>query len=284
MAAKKLLLRFFLFSCLIYSPTFFTRITAVSPLREPDSLDSHSLKSELNHLKSRISILESTIEERNHELRGKDESIGQMERIIQEKSDTIASLQSEIESFQVQSGCLPRWLAVHLGYFQAYTLMHWNEHGRPTFHLIIQKVVEHKAEIKKWAEPHIKTIATKWLPSVIGQWLTFIGSLEPHVQSVTAKTFEVCQATKSSIVLHVIKVQKMADPYIQETKKFTQPYFDQLNIVAEPFLDKVSAASKPYTNNTALAYRKFVETATLYHWQYEEEETHSYSAYRPHTS
>ncbi|KAB1221636.1 hypothetical protein CJ030_MR2G024055 [Morella rubra] len=226
MAAKKLLLRFFLFSCLIYSPTFFTRITAESPLREPDSLDSHSLKSELNHLKSWISILESTIEERNHELSSKDESIGQMERIIQEKSDIIASLQSEIE------------------FFQTYMLMHWNEHGRPTFHSIIQKALEHKAEIKRWAEPHIETITTVtaytlkcriWhmMFNVVFDITVFSAG---DVCSIDGSS-RVRRATKSSIVLHVIKVQKMVDPCIQEAKKSTQPYFDQLNILAEHFLE-----------------------------------------------
>ena len=42
-----------------------------------------------------------------------------------------------------------------------------------------------------------------------------------HILSLTAKTFEDCHASKSSVVPHVIKVQKMADPYIQGARKFT---------------------------------------------------------------
>jgi len=47
------------------------------------------------------------------------------------------------------------------------------------------------------------------------QRLTFVTSLEPHIHSLNAKTFEAHHASKSSVVPHVIKVQKMADPYIQ---------------------------------------------------------------------
>ena len=36
-----------------------------------------------------------------------------------------------------------------------------------------------------------------------------------HIHSLTAKKFEDCHASKSSVVPHVIKVQKMANPYIQ---------------------------------------------------------------------
>ena len=69
---------------------------------------------------------------------------------------------------------------------------------------------------------------TKWLPSMMEQWLSFVTSIEPHIHSFTAKPFEAYHASKSSVVPHVIKVQKMADPYIQGARKFTQPYFNQV--------------------------------------------------------
>ena len=46
------------------------------------------------------------------------------------------------------------------------------------------------------------------------QWLTFVTSLELHIHSLTAKTLEAYHASKSFVVPHVIKVQKMANPYI----------------------------------------------------------------------
>ncbi|KAF3959783.1 hypothetical protein CMV_015434 [Castanea mollissima] len=75
---------------------------------------------------------------------------------------------------------------------------------------------------------------TKWLPSMMEQWLTFVTSLEPRIHSLTAKTFEAYHASKSSTIPNVIKVQKMADPYVQGARKFTQPYFNQLS-----FLDQI---------------------------------------------
>ncbi|CAK9182358.1 unnamed protein product [Ilex paraguariensis] len=62
----------------------------------PDS----SLNAELHQLKSKISFLESNIYERIHELQSKDESIKELEQMIQERSTTLTSLQSEIQSLQ----------------------------------------------------------------------------------------------------------------------------------------------------------------------------------------
>lgn len=63
----------------------------------------------------------------------------------------------------------------------------------------------------------------KWLPSMMEQWLTFVTSLEPHIQSLTTKTFEVYHASKSSVAPHVIKIQKMADHYIQVRLNLDEP-------------------------------------------------------------
>ena len=78
---------------------------------------------------------------------------------------------------------------------------------------------------------------TKWLPSMMEQWLSFVTSPEPHIHSFTAKPFEAYHASKSSVVPHVIKVQKMADPYIQGARKFTQPYFNQ--VISKDFKSNV---------------------------------------------
>ena len=60
------------------------------------------------------------------------------------------------------------------------------------------------------APPHppLPPPLTKWLPSMMEQWLTFVTSLEPHIHSLTAKTFEANHASKSSVVPHVIKGTK----------------------------------------------------------------------------
>ena len=60
------------------------------------------------------------------------------------------------------------------------------------------------------------------------QRLTFVTSLEPHIHSLTAKTFEANHASKSSVVPHVIKVQKVAWKFTQGARKFTQPFFNQV--------------------------------------------------------
>ncbi|KAK9269797.1 hypothetical protein L1049_001575 [Liquidambar formosana] len=368
MAASKLLL-FCAFLALI-----FVKIRADSAPEEdlltPEAPDS-SLKIELDRLKSKISFLESSTHERTRELESKDESINRMEKIIQEKSDSIASLQSEIESLQqkissdakeqvgkaheragelekqvkalrkeietqdmkkdalearasvaekrikelnfklenlqkindeqkarirkteralqvaeeemmkanlkatsisnelkeVHGAWLPHWFGVHLGHYQSYMLTQWNERGRPALDVTIRKVLEQKALFEKWAEPHIETVKTKWIPVMQEWWLTFVTYLEPHMQTLTAKTVEVYHASKSSVAPHFVKLQKMADPYFQEAKKFTNPYIGQITTVTRPYFDKASVALKPYTKNTVRAYKRFIKSVAAYHRQ-----------------
>ncbi|XP_070671675.1 uncharacterized protein [Malus domestica] len=100
MAPSKLLL----FS--VFLALSFTGITAYPPPPDDGASDSaqevadSSLALQLQQLKSRVSLLESSIDDKNCELRKKDESIKLMEKVIQEKSNSIALLQSAIESVQ----------------------------------------------------------------------------------------------------------------------------------------------------------------------------------------
>ncbi|XP_050131954.1 uncharacterized protein LOC126608175 isoform X5 [Malus sylvestris] len=102
MAPSKLLL----FS--VFLALSFTGITAYPPPPDDGASDSaqevadSSLALQLQQLKSRVSLLESSIDDKNCELRKKDESIKLMEKVIQEKSNSIALLQSAIESVQVK--------------------------------------------------------------------------------------------------------------------------------------------------------------------------------------
>ncbi|XXG51468.1 hypothetical protein AAC387_Pa03g0022 [Persea americana] len=87
----------------IFLSLLFFNIRGDAPIEDgissSDGSDS-SLKAELDQLKSKISDLESNIANRNLELKIKDESIARMEKIIQEKSNAIAVLRSNVELLQ----------------------------------------------------------------------------------------------------------------------------------------------------------------------------------------
>ncbi|URE10476.1 DNA repair ATPase-related [Musa troglodytarum] len=63
-----------------------------------------ALKLEVEQLRSKISVLEASILDRTRDLKSKDETITHLEMIIEEKSKTLLSLQSEIESVQKGAG------------------------------------------------------------------------------------------------------------------------------------------------------------------------------------
>ncbi|XWS52259.1 hypothetical protein CRYUN_Cryun11dG0053200 [Craigia yunnanensis] len=307
---------------LLVLPLIFTQI-ASDP--SPETVEAFSsdpgdstLKHEVDHLKSKISFLESTIDERSHESRSKDENVRQLEIVIQEKLDSISSLQIEIEYFQqkasldakeqtsslyvratelekqvdnlrkeiemqnkkkdalenrtnvaegkipeltlklgdiqrinseqkskihkaehslqvaqeemmkiklraasvskelreVHGEWLPHWLAVHLYHFQSYLVSHWNEHGRPTLDITIQKALEKKDQLKRWAEPQIRNVNT-------------------------------------------------------EVKTFSEPYINQVVMVTKPHYETMQVALN-YTKKTIHTYRKLIKSASLYHHQVQE--------------
>ncbi|XP_039028175.1 paramyosin-like [Hibiscus syriacus] len=89
---------------LLLLPLISTQITSQP---SPETVEAYlsgpgdaALKHELDFLKSKILVLESTIDGRIHELRNKDESIRELEMTIQEKSDSLQSLEDEIEYLQ----------------------------------------------------------------------------------------------------------------------------------------------------------------------------------------
>ncbi|KAL2503223.1 myosin heavy chain-related [Forsythia ovata] len=67
---------------------------------ENDVAADASLYRELQQLKSKVSRLETSVDEKLRELRSKDESSKHLEKIAEEKSSRLASLQSEVQLLQ----------------------------------------------------------------------------------------------------------------------------------------------------------------------------------------
>ncbi|XP_070669322.1 uncharacterized protein [Malus domestica] len=120
----------------------------------------------------------------------------------------------------------------------------------------IENALEKKAQAEKWAEPHVETTKTKSIPAIKEQWVVVKDTVELHVISLSNKSIEVYEVSKTTLAPHVIKAQEVVDIYFQEAKKFSKPYVDQLTTVTKPHVDKA-----------VIAYEKFLKPASTYHHQ-----------------
>ncbi|XP_022976071.1 uncharacterized protein LOC111476583 [Cucurbita maxima] len=169
------------------------------------------------------------------------------------------------ELTEVHGAWLPPWLASHYGYFESLIKTHWNEHAKPAIDFAIQKASDKTAQAAKWAEPHVKTVKVKYIPAVKERWLVVKTNFKPHVETLTMKTEEFYQTSKSVITPYAIKSKEAIGPYYLEVKKFSKPYIDQVATATKPHVEKVRVVLKPYTKKLVHAYGKFLKSAAVYH-------------------
>lgn len=239
--------------------------------------DIETERSEKQALEARNKEAEKVIHELNLKLKNlennndeKKAKINNYERALKVAEEEMMKAKFEAQSktkelMEVHGAWFPPWLAGHLMRYQSFMEAHWNLRGKPAMETMIQKAAERKAEAEKWAEPYLETVKIKYIPAIKEKWVVIATYVEPHVQSLSTKSIEVYEATKSSVAPHVIKVHEYASPYFQEAKKFSKPYIDQVVSTTKPHVDKARVVLKPYTQKLIHAYGNFLEYATSYH-------------------
>ncbi|XP_059662976.1 uncharacterized protein LOC132308778 [Cornus florida] len=235
--------------------------------KEKDALEvkRNESKEKGHKLNLKLENLQKIIDEQKAKIQKTERALAVAEEeMLKAKIEATSKTKDLVE---VHGAWLPPWLAVHSGRCQSFVETHWKEYGKPTVDALMQKALEKKAQAGKWAAPHMETIKTQLIPAVKEQWLVMTTYVEPHVKSLTTKTVEVYEASRSTITPHIIKTQEVFDPYFQEVKKFSQPYIDQVATVAKPHVDKAHDALKPYKTKVVHACRKFLESASMYHHQ-----------------
>ena len=103
-------------------------------------------------LEARANVAEKKIHELNLKLENLQKKIGDeqktrvriAEHLLKVVKEEMLMAKLEVASIseelvKVHRWWVPRWLAIHLRYFQSYIVTHWNDHGRPALDLLIQK-------------------------------------------------------------------------------------------------------------------------------------------------
>ncbi|KAK4389067.1 hypothetical protein Sango_2243700 [Sesamum angolense] len=248
-------------------------------IKEKEILEARATEAEkkASELNSKFESLQKTIDDQKKKLRKTERALQIAEEEMIKAKFEVASKTKEL--LEVHGSWLPTWLAVHFDNYQSLLLENWKSHGKPALELLLQKalyyelthflyqVIEKKAKAEEWAAPHVEAVKTKWVPAIKEQWVVITTNVEPHVQTLTAKTVEIYEVSKNAVTPRIIKVQELADPYIQGLRKFSKPYIDQVATAARPHVDNLRTAVKPYTQEVVHAYGKFLESATTYHNQ-----------------
>ncbi|KAI3756158.1 hypothetical protein L1987_55974 [Smallanthus sonchifolius] len=234
-------------------------------LREALETRAKELEKKMLETNSKLQNLQQTLEEQKTKLHKTERALKVAEEeLMKTKNEATQKIK---ELTEVHSARLPPWLAARLSSSQYYLEASWNKHGKPALDTFTKNTLEKKAQAEKWAEPHIDTIKTKWIPAAKEQWVIVITNVEPHVQLLTKKTKEVYVQSKEVITPHVIKIKEVVDPHFQVAKKFCKPYIDQVAVATKPHLDKARETMKPYTNQAVQVYGQFLESASKYHHQ-----------------
>ncbi|XP_011075615.1 uncharacterized protein LOC105160023 [Sesamum indicum] len=216
-----------------------------------------------SQLNSKVESLQKIIDNQKAKLRKTERALQIAEEEIMKAKLEATSKSKELMEFH--GAWLPPWLAVHFMRHQILLEKHWKVHVKPVLEPLMQKAIEKKAQAEEWAAPHLETMKTKWVPIIKEKWVVVSSNVEPHVRTLSARTIEIYESSKTTVTPHIIRVGEFLDPYFQELRKVSKPYIDQVATATRPHVDTLRSALKPYTQEAVVAYGKFVESATIYH-------------------
>ncbi|XP_020264546.1 uncharacterized protein LOC109840349 isoform X2 [Asparagus officinalis] len=238
-----------------------------SQAKKKKDLESRFSKAEkrFQDLNLRLESLQNTNEEQKLRIRKTQRALELAEEELMRAQLEASSKFKELA--EVHGAWLPPWLATHISYIQDLAVTHWNEHVKPVSVLILNKASQKLEEVQKWAEPHVDSARTKWIPAAKEQLMIFKSNAKPHLQRIAIVVFKAYEASKNTFRQHVVRIQEVAYPHLQDAREFLKPYIDKAVDISKPHIANLQYVVMPYKKHVARTYRKSLRTARTYHRQ-----------------
>ncbi|XP_077214447.1 uncharacterized protein LOC143849337 isoform X2 [Tasmannia lanceolata] len=292
MATLKLLIFSIFFSFVFLKIGADASIEDVISASEPfDSL----LKVELEQVKSKISVLESSIEDKTRELKNKDQSIAQLKNGIQEKSDSIVALQRELESLQ-KKGPVSVDVEEQMGKAHARAIELEKQVEKLKSEIDAQNMKRDALEARaSEAERKVRELNLK-LESVHGAWLPpWFATHLIQCQSLAAKKWNefgkpaldvaIQQASEKSaqaqkwaephleavktrwipaLKEHWLAFTTFVRPYVQSTTTRTIEFYDASKGTLTPHIVKVQELATPYFQEAKKFSKPYIDQVATF--------------------
>ncbi|XP_074566096.1 uncharacterized protein LOC141822662 [Curcuma longa] len=204
------------------------------------------------------------LETRNADQRHRLQEIQHALKILQEelaKTQLEAKLTSS-KLVEVHQAWLPFWLAKHLSLFQNGVTIYWNKYRKPSIILGLQKASHRLTGIQKQMEPYFTRVQMNWIHALKEHCKKFTRHIGLLVQCLTNKLARVYTRCQAIIVLHIVKLQELLDPYYKRAKKFWQSNITWIcSNMKLP--EKVHSCRRQVVH----AYQNFFDSVTVYHLQ-----------------
>ncbi|XP_051119022.1 uncharacterized protein LOC127243176 [Andrographis paniculata] len=293
-------LKLFLFAVLLFPIFAGIGVDSDASIPNGDELkgDARVDSSLLEQLKSKIRSLERQVEEKTQELKDKDTTIADKEKIIQEKLDRIVSLEKQVEQLHVKIKETEQLEA------QVDNLQKIIDEQEQALKLAEEEIMKakgkatsntkeliklHEAWLPPWLavyvargqshveqhwEVHGKPIVQRLTQKAMEKKTHVEEWAAPHVETIKVKLAPIIKKQWVVIEPHVQTIttktvemyqtsKKTISPHVVKVVETITPYFQEVRKVSEPYINRIVDATRPHVDSLHTALKPYTQPAVF---------------------